>query len=301
MLSNVFAQIKQSGISSAEKKMKLSWEEVEGAVSYKILIKDLKGKIIIAKDADSNYFVLELQPDNYKIRIGSVNKFGKVGSWSDWADLIVEKPVLESVEKENEKQKEIEKEKQKEITKSESSSHVFKVGIGISYFDIQPDWNEFYKDTYNAYSFDIACGFRRINFPGFLQFMKYTGVDVEGNYVKFNGKKELNRVESDMTNIISGINFYISTNFDFPLNFAVRGGGGLAYTILDYQKYDLFGNPTDKGTSSTSASYYKAGVSIECKIFSHFFIEGYADYYIINYLIKDFKTLRFSCLAGVRF
>ncbi len=105
-LSGVSAQVKQTEMSSAERKIKLTWEEVEGAVSYRIVIKDPKGRTIIDKNAESNYFVLELQPDNYKIRIGGINKFGKVGSWSDWADLIIEKPVLETAKEEKEKEKE---------------------------------------------------------------------------------------------------------------------------------------------------------------------------------------------------
>ncbi|MBN2402929.1 MAG: hypothetical protein JXN64_11075 [Spirochaetes bacterium] len=292
---DIIAQINQSEVSSEERKIKISWEEVGGAVSYKILIKDLQGNTIISKDADSNNLIVELQPDTYRIRIGSVNKFGKLGSWSDWADLVIEKPLLEQPGKENGK----ETVKEPEITGT--SVFAFKIGIGASYFDIQPDWDEYYKDTFNAYSLDIAYAFRRVNFPSFLKFMKYTGMDIESNYVKFSGKKEFNRVESDMTSIISGMNVFVMTNFDFPLNFALRGGGGLAYTILDYKKYDPAWNLTEKGSDSTYAYYYKAGLSVECRIYSRFFIEAYADYYLINYKTYDFKTLRYSCLAGIRF
>jgi hypothetical protein len=283
-LSGVSGQVKQSEISSAERKIKLSWEEVDGAVSYKIVIKDLKGNTIIDKESDSNNFTLELQPDNYKIRIGSVNKFRKIGSWSDWADLIIEKPVVKPAGKE------------KEMSKDEVLLN-FKIGIGGSYFVIQPDWNKYYKDSFNAYSLDIAYAFHGSNIP----VLKYLGLDIESNYVKFTGKAAYNKIGSDMTNIISGINFFISTNFDFPINFAVRGGGGLSYTMLDYKKYDNTGNLMEKGTSNTSALYYKAGVSVEYRFYSRFFLEGYADYYSINYLAMDFKSLRFSCLAGFHF
>jgi hypothetical protein len=287
-LPGVFGQVKQSEMSSAERKVKLSWKEVDGAVSYKVVIKDSIGNTIIDKESDSNNFTLELQPDNYKIRIGSFNKFGKLGSWSDWADLIIERPVVKPVEKE------------KDMSKSEVPLN-FKIGMGGSYFVIQPDWNKYYKDSYNAFSMDIAYGFRSVDFPFLLGFMKYTGLDIESNYVKFTGKAAFNKIESDITNIISGINFFISTNFDFPLNFAVRGGGGLVYTLLDYKKYDNTGNPKEKGTSTTTALYYKTGVSIEYRFFSRFFLEGYADYYSINYLAMDFKSFRFSCLAGFHF
>ncbi len=289
-LSDVPGQVRQSEISPSERRFKLTWEEVGGAVSYIINIKDSKGNIIINKESDSSSIILELQPDNYKIRIGSINKFGKVGSWSDWDDLIIEKPVIIKPGEE----------KEKEITGKDVPRN-FKLGIGWSYFMIQPDWNKYYKDSYYACAFDMAYSFRSINFPSYLKFIRFAGIDIESNYVSFAGKEPYNKVESDMTNIISGINLFIPTSFDFPLNFALRGGGGISYTILDFKKFDNAGNQMEKGSSGTWAQYYKAGVSLECRLSSRYFLEGYADYYTINYLAMDFKVFRFSLLAGFKF
>jgi hypothetical protein len=285
MFSDVVGQVQKSEATYTEKKIKLSWEEVEGAVSYNIIIKDSIGNTIIDKELDSNTITLELRPDNYKIRIASINKFGKISTWSDWADLIIEKPVIKQPEKEI----------------SSSVLRNFKIGIGGSYFMIQPDWNKYYKDSYYAAGLDISYAFRGVNFPSFLIFMRYTGLDIESNYVKFTDKKAFNNIEGDMTSIISGFNLFISTYFDFPLNFAIRGGGGIAYTILNYKKYDNTGVLMEKGSSSTSATYYKAGISMECSLSSRLFVEACADYYIINYLAMDFKCYRFSCFAGLRF
>ncbi len=282
------AQIKKSEVPFAERKIRLSWEEVAGAISYKVMIKDQKGNVIINQDTDSNYIILEIPPADYMIRIGSINKFSKIGSWSDWADITIEKPGPI-----------IKEEVPKAVSKSDSYLGL-KIMLGVSYFYILPDWNKYYKNSYNGYSIDIAYSFKNINFPGSLVFFKHTGLEIESNYVKFDGKKDFNKVESDITNIISGVNFFIRTNNAFPLNFILRGGGGMALTEQKYKKYDLFGNPVDKGTSTTSDFFYKAGISMEYRIFSGFFLEAYADYYAINYLIKEFRCLRFSCQAGMK-
>ncbi|MFH0976871.1 MAG: hypothetical protein V1874_13905 [Spirochaetota bacterium] len=286
-MNYVSAQIAQSEVtSSAERKIKLSWEEVEGAISYKILIMNAKGNLVADKQINVNNIIIEAPAGSYKIRIGAINKFGKIGSWSDWADFSIEAPALV--------QKPLDEKKEEDAKLSYSG---LKIGLGWSYFYILPDWAEYYKNSYTAFSADISYSFRKLNFPGFL---RYAGVDAECTYVKFKGEKAFNRVESNLTDIIYGGNIFFSTNFNFPLNFAIRGGGGYAYSALEYQRYDNFGNPTNKGTTKTSAYYYKAGASIEYRIFQRVFFEVYTDYYNINYLVRDFRTLRIACFAGIR-
>lgn len=287
-LSNyLFSEETQPEASVSERKIKLTWEEVEGALGYKVVIKNSEDNEIIDQNVTSNNIVLEIPPGNYKIRIAPINKFSKLGNWSDWADL--------SVEKTDPKTKE--KEKETHIAKTDLFDLGLKIGMGMSYFYILPEWNDYYKNSYNAYCIDIAYRFGKKTSPGFS---KYIGVDFEANYIKFDGKNSLNRVESDITDIIAGANIFLSTNFNSRLNFAVRGGGGIAYTILEYQKYNASGNPIEKGTASTSDIYYKVGVSAECRFYSYLYFELFADYYNINYLINDFKGVKFSCLLGIR-
>jgi hypothetical protein len=292
MHSNINAQITKTEVQSGDRKVRLTWEEVEGAVSYKIIMKDSKGNVIVSQDSASNSIVLELSPADYKLRIGSVNKFSKLSKWSDWADITIEKPKLVVKEEPGKKEKESGKER---------PPGGFKISLGISYFYILPDWNEYYNNSINGYSADIAYSFKNINFSGAMSFLKHAGFDFEGTYVKFDGKKELNKVESNITNIISGANIFFSTNSNFPLNFAVRGGAGISLTEQEYKKYDILGNPVASGTSKTSDLYYKAGLSAEYNFYSRFFIEAFADYYSINYLLKEFRSLRISCQAGVKF
>lgn|GEM_PF-3473719 len=88
--SAVFAQERSR---ERPKKNYLRWEAVEGAVSYAIHIKDIDGNLVLNMRTriSEHYFVLK--PGTYQVRIGAVNRFEKVVSWSDWSPLVIKQPV----------------------------------------------------------------------------------------------------------------------------------------------------------------------------------------------------------------
>ena len=175
-----------------------------------------------------------------------------------------------------------------------------KISAGMSYFYLLPDWNEYFENTYTSFSLNAVYKFKFTKFPGYLNFLKYTGANFECTYASFKGIKEFNRVESDLTDIIADMNLLIGTNFTFPLNFALRGGGGIVYTRQEFLKYDAFGDPAETGTTQSFDFFYNAGLSLEYRFYSFLFIEAFTDYYNINYLTKPFNAMRFSCQLGVR-
>jgi hypothetical protein len=315
-LINAASETNKTEVSRSEKKIRLSWKRVEGAVSYKVMIRDRGGNVIFDKVADSNNIILEIQPGNYELRIGAVNKFNKIGSWSDWAGIKIREPEKEIEEKQKEEAKkeareeeekekrELEEKEKKEEEKTPVKKDLFNLGLkfgaGLSYFYILPEWNEYYENSYTGITLNILYSFRRLSLPSSISFLKYSGIDLESTYVHFNGVKAFNRVESNLENIITGGSLLFTTNFNFPVNFTFRGGGGIVFTTQEYTKYDEFGEPAGKGTSGTTDLYYRAGISIEYRFHSSFFLEAYADYYLIKYLIKDFNAYRFSLLAGIR-
>ena len=202
LITYSYSEIKKSspGIKKkvdAERKVRLSWEEVDGAISYKFILKDSRGKVVFSKEVDNNSIVLEAKPGNYSIRIGAVNKFRKIGSWSNWAKISIEKPRV--------KQKEIVK---KKPVKTEMFNMGLKLAAGMSYFYILPSWDEYYKDSYKGGSLNIAYSFRHHSSPGFLTILNYIGFDIEIDYIKFDGEKAFNRVESDLTNIFLSLHFF---------------------------------------------------------------------------------------------
>ncbi len=72
-----------------KKKVKIKWEHVEGASGYKFLLKNDKNRIILRKTILKSKIELHLPEGNYKIRIGTMNKFKKVEAWADWTNLKV--------------------------------------------------------------------------------------------------------------------------------------------------------------------------------------------------------------------
>lgn len=79
----------------------LRWEPVEGAVSYAVNIKNSDGEIILDIKVKAAEYYFSLEPGKYQVRIGAVNRFERVVSWSDWSSLVIRppvQPVITSVE-----------------------------------------------------------------------------------------------------------------------------------------------------------------------------------------------------------
>ena len=71
----------------------IQWGRVEGAVSYEVEIKGENDEAVFRKRVTENRVDVNLPPGKYKFRVGAVNKFEKVGSWTDWGDLELVTPV----------------------------------------------------------------------------------------------------------------------------------------------------------------------------------------------------------------
>ncbi len=285
------SQVTSSGVQDFERKVRLSWEQVEGAVSYRVVIQDFNYKTVFDKSINSNSVIIEIPAGKYKIRIGSLNKFGKMATWSDWADISIEEP----------------KPPVKEViaVKPPPKSDVFnlglKIGAGGSYFYILPVWDDYYKNSYKSAFINVAYSFRFLDSAKAFSVLKYTGIDLDSSFISFKGIKAFNRIESDIDDIFAGSSLLLSSKFSFPLNFTLRGGGGVVFTIMHYQKYDIYNDPVEKNTAISVDYFIKAGISMEYRFYSFYFLEAFADFYNIQYKTRQFNTIRFSCLAGIRF
>lgn len=67
----------------------LQWMEVDGATGYIVEIVGEKNRTVLTKRVSSNTIRVPLPVGEYSFRVGAVNKFDKVGSWSDWAPLLI--------------------------------------------------------------------------------------------------------------------------------------------------------------------------------------------------------------------
>lgn len=85
-----------------KKKVHLEWKSVDDAIAYQIEIQDSTENIVFDKRSESCDLDFYLLPGIYRVRIGAVNKFDKVETWSAWSELIVKRtmiPFITSVSK----------------------------------------------------------------------------------------------------------------------------------------------------------------------------------------------------------
>ncbi|MDY6935383.1 MAG: hypothetical protein SVZ03_14305 [Spirochaetota bacterium] len=277
---NTYAQ-KSAEIKT--KKTRISWEEVEGAKRYRVHITNVYGKLILKRDVSSNFVDFIISPGNYRIRIGAINKFNKVGSWSDWADIKIQRATKYKI-----------KEKKRDKVPSEFG---LKLGIGVPYFQLLSEWDSLYHNSFSGVYVNIGyCLGNFLHFNLFHAF-RFIGLEIESTYTRFKSKDAFNREHVEMSNIIAGCNLFFTTRFSIPFNFILRGGGGVAFTKQDRDMSD-FNEEEDVTTSQDP--YYRVGLSIEYRFAKHLYLETGIDYYAIKFLEEQLKSMRYFCLIGVR-
>lgn len=67
----------------------IKWKVVSGAYGYQIQIRDSGQLLILDQKAVKNEVELSIPPGHYQIRIGSINKFGRVEVWSTWRTITI--------------------------------------------------------------------------------------------------------------------------------------------------------------------------------------------------------------------
>ena len=71
------------------KNLYLKWKTIEGAFGYKIVIVDEKDNVVFEKTLKKNHVNLRLPQGTYRMRLGALNKFNKVETWSDWRNITI--------------------------------------------------------------------------------------------------------------------------------------------------------------------------------------------------------------------
>ncbi|GBF49214.1 hypothetical protein LPTSP4_07240 [Leptospira ryugenii] len=77
-------------VSTEETTTQLRWAEVPGATGYLLEIKNSSGYTVISERTEVPYYILKnFISGRYEHRVGVINKFGKVGSFSEWVSFEV--------------------------------------------------------------------------------------------------------------------------------------------------------------------------------------------------------------------
>ena len=274
------AELTANQESKEKKTYRLNWEEVEGAIRYQIQIED-RGTIVLDKEVDSNSAAFAITPGKYRIRIGAINKFEKVGSWSAWEEITV-----------------AESEYYDRFSRGRDLFGLgIKVSAGISYFQLQSAWNSVYQNSSIGLAVTVAYPLGHLSPFRSYGILRYTGLEIETNRATFSGKDDPNRIQSDLNSTFTGANIYYMTNLQLPVNLLIHIGTGIVFTQQEYEKLDGSGKTA---VLTSQDPYYKVGLSLEFSPFRSYFLQGGVDYYLVRYQDEALKSLRYCCLVGVR-
>ncbi|MCR9143997.1 MAG: hypothetical protein NXI24_17250 [bacterium] len=72
---------------------KVEWRPVDGSHGYLLQLRDQNARLIVERRVETPRARLSLQPGSYRLRVASLNKFGKPASWSAWAGLKIRRPA----------------------------------------------------------------------------------------------------------------------------------------------------------------------------------------------------------------
>ena len=71
---------------------KIEWRPVADSHGYLLQLRDQNARLIIERKLKLSRTTVELPPGDYRLRVASLNKFGKPASWSAWATLSLRRP-----------------------------------------------------------------------------------------------------------------------------------------------------------------------------------------------------------------
>lgn len=260
------------------KKLRINWERDESAAGYKVQIRNLLDKLVLDREVESNYIDFMLSPGKYRIRVGVVNKFNKIDVWSDWRFFEIARRAISK-------------------PTSGALNIGLKIGIGMCYFQMLPEFDSYYANSYRSATVMVGYSLGKMALFTSLRFLRFTGLELESSYVKFEGRDVENRIKADNTHIITGGNIYVRTMFSFPVNLIIRGGGGIAYTKFEYYNIDGSGK---SASLDSQDPFYRIGCALEFNLTRSLFFESGIDYYVITYIGDQVETLRYFGLIGMR-
>ncbi len=266
-----------SGQSSTDG-VRIDWEAIDGAIGYAIRITDKDGKEIIATSTETNTVTVPLPPGTYRLRIGVVNKFRKIGSWSEWETIEIKRGTT--------------------AIETRFSRNLFNLGIklsvGIVNYSLSGNWQNYFMDSIGNFNGILAYDVGTHGAFGEWGVLRYTGVEFEGSTMEFKAKQNTAGTTFDIQGSTFGVNLYAATRFDIPVNFILKAGGGVAITSIINKR------GTGDVPNESNDPFYKAGIAIEISISRPLFAQFGADYLRVLYQTQNMEATRYYCMIGLR-
>jgi len=281
---NALKKEREVKAKSSPREINLAWDPVEGAVKYAVQVKDSGNSLIFDKVVETNSVKLAVPLGEYRMRVGAFNIFEKIGSWSEWSEI---KLVLPEAPEAFEQRGVID--------------HGFTVSAGYAAIQLLSGIDSLYDDSTAGWTVMAGYRLRTMALLSGIPVVRNTiiGADISGNV--FRGR-EIKGLEDNKLDILAGsVTISYVTDFRFPVNLALRSGVGMARTTQVYSTLDGGGGGFYSAKELTSTDpCYRAGIGIVVSLFNSFYLEGGAEYYVVDYLSADLRGIRYLLLTGIR-
>lgn len=272
-----------AGEKEIRKDLSINWNAVDGAVKYQVQVMDSKSALILDKVVETNSIQFTVPTGEYRMRVGAINMFDRIGAWSDWSELkIMRREAAEA------------------MTFRGIIDHGFTFAAGYTQFQVLSQFKEQYDNSSKGWT--MIAGYRlRSSAPLSGVFLvRNLGLEIELSNLSFSGKTFVSIRDSSLEILAAGGNLKYTTAFNFPLNLTVRAGIGAAFTDQQYKVPESGGVIVDSFRISSTDPYYKAGLSLVLDFYHSFFLEAGADYCIFDYLGDNLYGARYFFMAGMK-
>ncbi len=277
-----FSSKKQSLLLNQKKEVTIDWDAVEGATKYLVQIKDKSGALLVDNTVSENKITFSVTPGDYLARVGAYNIFDKIGAWSDWTELKVVTP--ESAEAH---------------PFPGVTSHGFMLEAGYQYSFMLSDYSDIYESSPAGWILRLGYQMKRLSIFESMPVLQNMHLECEIGRRTFTNRDYISNYDLtfDVNSVIMNV-AYVS-DFRFPVNVALRVGGGAAFSRQSIKMTDPAVSPgIPSGVSTTDPCYqFSASAVIDAGL--SLFIEAGAGIFWVDYIEIDMKSVSLFCLAGI--
>jgi hypothetical protein len=249
--------------SAPSGKSSISWEAVDGAIRYDVMVRDEKGSIVLKETVESNRISFSLEPGKYSINIIAINKFNKPHSESGWEEFeIAKKPPFRQI----------------------TEGTLIRVAAGAHFSIPMAPWDDFLNPAVGASL--------RVGLTGTSGLRRYGGIEADLRALGYRGSG----AASSLWPLMAGLGAYARMPLGVTTALLVRGGGGMAFTRLLYE--EVSGEET---VAWSGRPWWGAGLALEYSLPLGFFIEGGVEYRNIMLSQKGLASVEGFLSGGMLF
>ncbi len=277
-----FSSKKQSLLLNQKKEVTIDWDAVEGVTKYLVQIKDKSGALLVDNTVLENRITFSLTPGDYMARVGAFNIFDKIGAWSDWTELKI-----------------VTKDSQDAIPFTGAIDHGFIFAAGYLYSFMVSDYSDMYESSPEGWILRLGYQMKRLSVFESMPVLRSMHLECELARRTFTNRD--NRSSYDLTFDVNSVimNIAYVSDFRFPVNVALRVGGGATFSRQSIKINDptvTLGTPSRVSTTDpcyhfSASAIIDAGLSL--------FIEAGVGIFWVDYIEIDMKSVSLFCLVGI--